>query len=269
MGISRRSSGNFSPFVSPVADIYVHIMSTHYLFFSLHDECVKELVNKHDHTLDAVVRFVYLCRREFYNHADSSAELRDIIQRALEATLSTINITNLEVNSRANEFTFVIDFVQLCLDTEHHPIASRALEMSLKNPHSTNAQYIKFLLVPLLRKLSASLIGHEVPLAGAFPYFAGEVVRKYVRHVLGSSPVPGATLQDWRNIGCGCGDCNTLASWIRRFKVGSPNRIWRGNKPRRRHLIDQLENMKGWGISWTVAREISKKRKLAMLRVCG
>ncbi|KAK7045418.1 hypothetical protein VNI00_007671 [Paramarasmius palmivorus] len=228
----------------------------------LHDEC-KEL---DDHTLDAIVRFVYLCRWEFCNHADSSAKLRNIIQRVLKARLSTIDVTSVEVGTRPNDSTSVLVFIRLCLDTEHHLIASQALDMCLRNPCSTKAQYIKSQLVPLLRELPGLLDKHELILADTFPQFAGEVVRKFVRHVLGSSPVPDITLWDWKNIGCGCGDCNTLASWIRKFKVGSRYVIRREDQ-RRRHLIDQLENMSGWGISWKVTGGNPKTKKLPMLQI--
>ncbi|KAK7045417.1 hypothetical protein VNI00_007670 [Paramarasmius palmivorus] len=226
-------------------------------------ESMKALAAKDNHTLDAITRFVHLLRGEFDGHSESGAKLQIILQLSLEARLSTLDIIRFQTNSSIKKSP-VPRFIRLCVDTENHSISARTLEMCLNA--SNKPDYVEYQLVPVLRSLSESLKQHEFALTASYPNFAGEVVKRYVRHVVGPAPLPSITPQDWKNIGCGCSDCNILASWIHNYRAGSKN-SFRKSEESRQHLISQLEKLKSWGISWDVLGGNPKTGKVPLLKV--
>uniref|UniRef100_A0A0W0FMK2 Uncharacterized protein n=1 Tax=Moniliophthora roreri TaxID=221103 RepID=A0A0W0FMK2_MONRR len=223
----------------------------------LSPERLEELARKDDHTLEDVTKFVHVyCASA---NSGSRARLQDILQLCLDARLATFKPSESDGSKALN-------FIDLCFATDLRPTISRGFETYLNTSGSSQSNYIQSQLVTILKGLPELLKSYGQPMTDTYLDFAVEVVKRYVRHVLGASPCDEVTLQDWNSIGCGCVDCQMLVSMLHDPKPGAKNSFRRRFEVRQ-HLETQLTHMRCWGVSFVVVGGNPKTGKDPVMRV--
>lgn len=236
-------------------------MSVNLATGSLTPERIKEMALR-PASLKSLSEYVATTLRPMAMTEDSKAALGRILAFCLQGILNSFSLQSLETTSssytsygygRDIQTVSGVELLKLCFTLGLPTFAERVLGKFLTIPKSNEPKYIKLGLVTFLRTLPAIVEPYKKSLTVApFSIFAGEVVKKFVRHILGAKPNATVGVQELRTVGCGCMECNR---WLVPFLVGKDVQTSVREKQKvRTHLETRLSKARGWGVTWTTIR---------------
>ncbi|KIY63724.1 hypothetical protein CYLTODRAFT_126696 [Cylindrobasidium torrendii FP15055 ss-10] len=142
------------------------------------------------------------------------------------------------------------ELIELCFTLKLPTYAGNVLAKFLSIPETDKKTYIQQSLVGILEALPGILRPHNTRI-NKVPWssFAAEVIKNYIRHVLGAKPPPFSVAESTvKALSCGCGLCTTHLLPIL-LNSKQSGRITQ-NGPVRTHIEKRLAAAKPWGMKW-------------------